>query len=140
MTRFEQGEPKRKQCVSRAPITNIAPHTAVGTNPIKPCLPSDIVLLHRTYILLPLNSSRIASRLPRCACSTGNGRDSTRRTPRHFAGTTLLFYLKLKWNPGALSFDFVPISHVRTKSIDFVLKLRDFSPESGLPLATILWE
>lgn len=54
MTRLDQREPKRKHYVSRAPVTNIAPHTAVGTDSIKPCLLSGIILLHRTYVLFPL--------------------------------------------------------------------------------------
>ena len=55
VTRFEQREPKRKQRVSWAPIANVAPQTAVGTDSIKPCLPYGIILLHRTYVLFPLD-------------------------------------------------------------------------------------
>lgn len=60
MTRFDQREPKRKHYVSRAPVTNIAPHTAVGTDSIKPCPPYEIILLHRTHGLLQLDGSSYA--------------------------------------------------------------------------------
>lgn len=43
--------------VSRAPVANIAPHTTVDTDSIKPCPLSGTLLLYRTYVLFPLGGS-----------------------------------------------------------------------------------